>query len=43
LSHQKEYELFLKNAFRKADENNSGYLSLAEVSLQFMQLHPFVL
>ena len=31
LSHQKEYELFLKTSFRKADENSSGYLSLAEV------------
>jgi hypothetical protein len=31
LSHQKEYELFLKNSFRKADANNSGYLSTKEV------------
>jgi hypothetical protein len=31
LSHQKEYELFLKNSFRKADANNSGYLSIKEV------------
>jgi hypothetical protein len=31
LSHQKEYELFLKTSFRKADENKSGYLSFSEV------------
>jgi len=31
LSHQKEYELFLKNKFRAADANNSGYLDYKEV------------
>eukprot|EP00092_Neocalanus_flemingeri_P005512 GFUD01005942.1.p1 GENE.GFUD01005942.1~~GFUD01005942.1.p1 ORF type:complete len:789 (-),score=239.22 GFUD01005942.1:53-2419(-) len=30
LSHQKEYELYLKNQFRKADSNNSGYLDFEE-------------
>jgi len=31
ISDQKEYELYLKNAFRKADENRSGALNLSEV------------
>jgi len=31
LSYQKEYELFLKSAFRKADENSSGFLNIDEV------------
>ena len=35
LSHQKEYELFLKNSFRKADANNSGYLSTKEVGFAY--------
>jgi len=30
LSHQKEYELFLKNKFRAADANKSGYLNFEE-------------
>jgi len=30
LSHQKEYELYLKNQFRKADGNNNGYLDFDE-------------
>merc|ERR1719206_974385 len=31
LSHQKEYELFLKNKFRAADANKSGYLNFEEI------------
>jgi len=31
LSHQKQYELFLKTQFKKADANNSGNLNLDEV------------
>ena len=31
LTNQKEYELFLKTQFRKADTNNSKYLSFAEI------------
>eukprot|EP00090_Calanus_glacialis_P018621 TRINITY_DN2888_c0_g1_i14.p1 TRINITY_DN2888_c0_g1~~TRINITY_DN2888_c0_g1_i14.p1 ORF type:complete len:706 (-),score=250.49 TRINITY_DN2888_c0_g1_i14:266-2272(-) len=30
LSHQKEYEMFLKTQFRRADSNNSGYLNFEE-------------
>ena len=31
LGNQKEYELFLKEKFRKADTNKSGYLSFGEI------------
>jgi len=39
LTYQKEYELFLKSAFRKADENSSGYLNFDEVKDMCKQLN----